>query len=74
VKRWLELNSSARISTSLGWGPNTEGQHGFWERPNIVGFPMRNGPPPEMGPHVSTDHLAIGWRMIAIPLRHLILT
>jgi len=57
LKRWLELHPSDRISTSLGWGPNEEGRHGCWERPNIVGFLERNGPPPEMGPHVTIEHV-----------------
>jgi hypothetical protein len=48
VKRWLELHPSHRIGTSLGWGPNAEGHYGCWERPNIVGYLERNGPPPEM--------------------------
>jgi hypothetical protein len=56
-KRWLELHPSDRASTSLGWGPDAEGQHGFWERPNIVGFLMRNGAPPETGPDITTHHI-----------------
>jgi len=35
-----------RESCSIGWGPNEEGQRGFFERPNIVGFLELNGPPP----------------------------
>ena len=57
IKRWLELHPSGRISTSLGWGPNADGDHGCWERPNIDGFLMRNGPPPEMGEHVTIEHI-----------------
>lgn len=57
LTRWLDLHPSDRISTSLGWGPNEEGHYGCWERPNIVGFLMRNGPPPEMGPGVTLEHV-----------------
>jgi len=57
VRHWLELHPSHRIGTSIGWGPNADGQWGAWERPNIVGFLMRNGPPPEMRPHVTLDHI-----------------
>ena len=48
MKRWLELHPSKRDSCYFGWGPNEHGQYGAWERPNIVGFLERNGPPPDM--------------------------
>jgi hypothetical protein len=70
VKRWLELHPSDRIGTSLGWGPNAEGHHGCWERPNIVGFLMRNGPPPEMGPGVTMEHVKMWLSSDCEPLRH----
>ena len=66
LKRWLELPCSNRESCSLGWGPNADGQHGCWERPNIVGFLMRNGPPPEMGPGVTLDYIK-AWLTIGRP-------
>jgi hypothetical protein len=57
IKRWLDLPPPHRRNCSISWGPNAEGQVGNWERPNIVGFLMRNGPPPEMGPKVTIDHI-----------------
>jgi hypothetical protein len=57
VKRWLELHSANRQDCSIGWGPNDEGQWGYFERPNIVGYLERNGPPPDMGGHVTILHI-----------------
>ena len=57
VKRWLELNSENRQDCSIGWGPNEEGQWGYFERLNIVGYLERNGPPPDMGDHVTIQHV-----------------
>ena len=42
---------------SIGRGPNAEGQRGFFERPNIVGYLERNGPPPDIGAHVTIEHV-----------------
>jgi len=30
---------------------------GYFERPNIVGFLERNSPPPDMGAHVTMEHV-----------------
>jgi hypothetical protein len=57
VARWLELHPNERQNCSIGWGPTSEGQCGFFERPNIVGFLERNGPPPDMGAHVKIEHI-----------------
>jgi len=57
VKRWLELSPTYRESCSIGWGPNAEGQRGFFERPNVVGYLKRNGPPPDLGVHVTIEHV-----------------
>jgi hypothetical protein len=53
VKRWLELHPDNRQNCSIGWGPNEDGHWGYFERPNIVGFLERNGPPSEMGGSVD---------------------
>src|SRR3984885_1645400 len=57
VKRWLELHSENRQDCSIGWGPNDEGQWGYLERLNIVAYLERNGPPPDMGDHVTIQHV-----------------
>jgi hypothetical protein len=71
LTRWLDLHPSDRISTSLGWGPNSDGDHGCWERPNIVGFLVRNGPPPEMGEHVTIEHIKTWLAFDCAPVREI---
>ncbi len=48
VQRWLALPWNIKMECSLGWGPNSDGQHGAMGGSEIGSYVRRNGLPPAM--------------------------
>jgi len=48
IQRWLGLPWNLQQECSLGWGPNTAGQHGSLNGRGIGSYVLRHGLPPKM--------------------------
>lgn len=48
VKRWLDLPTTGRQNSTIGWGPNQAGQHGHMECHHIIAYVLCHGLPPGM--------------------------
>lgn len=48
VGRWLRLAWNQQQCCSLGWGPDSDGNHGSWQANGIGAFVLRVGLPPQM--------------------------
>ena len=48
VERWLRLAWNQQQECSLGWGPNSEGEHGSMSANGIGAFVLRKGLRPAM--------------------------